>query len=99
MDADDAVKTLAIEGPATIYEVAGLRDAFLRAMAEGRDLRVELDGSTRWDLAGLQLLGSCARTAQARGMRLTLAKVPRACVEAAERSGLSRWLESVTDRG
>lgn len=91
------VKTVGLDGPVTIYEVAGLREAFREALAEGVDLRVELDESTKWDLAGLQLLVSCVRTARAEGRGLTLAKVPRACVEAAERSGLSKWLESVTE--
>ncbi|WP_337174547.1 STAS domain-containing protein [Paludisphaera sp.] len=90
------VKTVGLDGPVTIYEVAGLREAFREALSEGIDLRVELDESTRWDLAGLQLLVSCVRTAHAEGRGLTLAKVPRACVEAAERAGLSGWLESVT---
>jgi len=89
-------KTVALDGPVTIYEVAGLREAFLEALAEGVDLRVELDESTKWDLAGLQLLVSCVATAHAGGRSLVLAKVPKACVEAAERSGLSQWLESVS---
>lgn len=91
------VKTVGLDGPVTIYEVAGLREAFREALAEGVDLRVELDESTKWDLAGLQLLVSCVRTAHAEGRGLTLAKVPRACVETAERAGLSGWLESVTE--
>ncbi|MDG3007148.1 STAS domain-containing protein [Paludisphaera mucosa] len=91
-------KTVALDGPVTIYEVAGLREAFREALAEGVDLRVELDESTKWDLAGLQLLISCVQTARADGRSLTLAKVPRACVEAAERSGLSRWLDSTSEK-
>ena len=92
------IKTVGLDGPVTIYEVAGLKEAFCKALAEAVDLRVELDESTKWDLAGLQLLVSCVKTVRAEGRRLTLAKVPRACVEAAERAGLSAWLESVTER-
>ncbi len=92
-------KAVGLDGAVTVYEVAGLRDAFREALAEGVDLRVELDETTKWDLAGLQLLISCARTAREDGRVLTLAKVPPACVEAAERSGLSSWLESVTETG
>lgn len=92
-----AVKTMGLDGPVTVYEVAELREAFRQALAEGVDLRVELDESTKWDLAGLQLLISSVRTAHAEGRGLTLAKIPRACVEAAERAGLSEWLASVTD--
>ena len=91
-------KTVGLDGPVTIYEVAGLKDAFREALAEGVNLRVELDESTKCDLAGLQLLIACVRTAQAEGRRLTLAKVSRACAEAAERAGLSAWLESATEQ-
>ena len=91
-------KTVGLDGPVTIYEVAGLREAFREALAEGMDLRVELDESTKWDLAGLQLLISCEKTARVQGRRLRLAKVPRACAEAAERAGLSAWLESATEQ-
>ena len=90
------VKTVGLDGPVTIYEVAALREAFREALAEGVDLRVELDETTKWDLSGLQLLISCVRAAREGGHSLTLAKVPRACADAAERSGLSAWLESVS---
>lgn len=94
---DGDVKTVGLDGPVTVYEVAGLKEAFREALAEGVDLRVELDESTKWDLAGLQLLVSCVRTARDDGRALTLAKVPGTCVEAAERSGLSEWLESARE--
>ena len=82
----------------TIYEVAGLKEAFREALAEGGNLRVELDESTKCDIAGLQLLVACVKTAQAEGRRLTLAKFPPACVEAAERAGLSAWLQTALER-
>ncbi|WP_255376976.1 lipid asymmetry maintenance protein MlaB [Planctomyces sp. SH-PL62] len=91
-------KTVALDGPVTIYEVAGLREAFREALAEGVDLQVELDESTKWDLAGLQLLISCVQTAKADGRSLVLAKIPRSCVEVAERAGLSDWLESASQK-
>jgi len=87
---------LTLEGPATLYEVAALRESFRAAMAGGPGLRLELGGSTRWDLAGLQLLISCEKTARERGGRLVLAGVPPACAEAARRAGLSDWLEAAT---
>ncbi|AMV36441.1 STAS domain protein [Planctomyces sp. SH-PL62] len=89
---------MALDGPVTIYEVAGLREAFREALAEGVDLQVELDESTKWDLAGLQLLISCVQTAKADGRSLVLAKIPRSCVEVAERAGLSDWLESASQK-
>lgn len=89
---------MALDGPVTIYEVAGLREAFREALAEGVDLQVELDESTKWDLAGLQLLISCVQTAKADGRSLVLARIPRSCVEVAERAGLSGWLESASQK-
>jgi ABC-type transporter Mla MlaB component len=89
-------KTVGLEGPVTIYEAAGLRDAFRDALAEGRDLRIELEDATKWDLAGLQLLISCVRTAQAEGLAVQVANVPRGCAEAFERAGLAEWLDAVT---
>jgi ABC-type transporter Mla MlaB component len=89
-------KTVALEGPVTIYEAASLRDAFRDALADGRDMRIELDESTKWDLAGLQLLISCVRTAQADGRAVVVANVPRGCAEAFNRAGLAAWLASIT---
>jgi ABC-type transporter Mla MlaB component len=90
-------KTIAVEGPATIYEVSALRETFRLALDGEVDLRVDLRDSGKWDLAGLQLLISCAKTADARGRHVRLTGVPKACAEIADRSGLSTWLESVTD--
>lgn len=90
------LKTVALEGPVTIYEAAALRDAFRDALAEGRDMRIELDESTKWDLAGLQLLISCVRTARADGRAVVVANVPRGCAEAFGRAGLAEWLDSIT---
>lgn len=89
-------KTVALDGPVTIYEAAALRDAFRDALADGQDMRIELDESTKWDLAGLQLLISCVRTARADGRAVVVANVPRGCAEAFQRAGLSQWLDSIT---
>jgi ABC-type transporter Mla MlaB component len=90
-------KTIAVEGPATIYEVSALRETFRLALGGESDLRVDLRDSGKWDLAGLQLLISCVKAGDARGRRVRLTGVPKACTETAERSGLSAWLESVVD--
>lgn len=92
-------KTVALEGPVTIYEAASLRDAFRDALADGLSLRIELEDSTKWDLAGLQLLISCVRTAQADGRAVEVANVPRGCADAFHRAGLGPWLDSITARG
>jgi ABC-type transporter Mla MlaB component len=94
---DLRIKTLALEGPATIYEATALRDTLREALAEGTDLRIDLGESGKWDLAGLQLLISCVRTGQSQGQAVRLARIPRVCVEVAERSGLADWLDSVAE--
>ena len=92
---DDVMIT--IEGPATIYEVKSLRETLLQGLAAGGDLRLDLGETGKWDLAGLQLMISCVRTAQSQGRTARLLRVPMSCAEVAERSGLSKWLNSVSD--
>ena len=55
-------KTISFEGPATIYEVSAHRETLREALAEGKNLRIDLGDSGKWDLAGLQLLISCVKT-------------------------------------
>ena len=90
-------KTIAFEGPATIYEVSAHRETLREALTEGKNLRINLGDSGKWDLAGLQLLISCVKTAEDQGLTVRLAKVPRVCAEIAERSGLSGWLAAVSE--
>ncbi|MGB0070195.1 MAG: STAS domain-containing protein [Isosphaeraceae bacterium] len=91
------LKAISFEGPATIYEVSAHRETLRGALAEGRNLRIDLGDSGKWDLAGLQLLISCVKTAERHGLTVRLARVPRVCAEIAERSGLSAWLDAVSD--
>ena len=91
------LKTIAFEGPATIYEVSAHRETLREALAEGKNLRIDLGDSGKWDLAGLQLLISCVQTAASHGLKVRLARVPNVCTEIAERSGLSDWLNAVSD--
>ncbi len=91
------VKRIALVGPATIYEVSAHRETLRQALADGKNLRIELGDSGKWDLAGLQLLISCVKTAEVRGLTVRLDGVPRICAEVAERSGVSGWLDALTD--
>jgi ABC-type transporter Mla MlaB component len=91
------LKTISFEGPATIYEVSALRDTLREALAEGKNLQIDLGESGKWDLAGLQLLVSCVKTAERHGLTVRLARVPRVCAEMAERSGLSVWLGALSE--
>ena len=90
-------KTITLEGPTTIYEASALRETLREAMAEGKDLRIDLGESGRWDLAGLQLLISCVKTGQSKGRTVRLLRVPKVCAEIADRSGLSDWLRTVSE--
>jgi ABC-type transporter Mla MlaB component len=90
-------KTVAIGGPATLYEVTDLREVLRTAISAGQNLHLDLRGSGKWDLAGLQLLISCIRTGRSQGREIRLVNVPSTCAEIAARSGLSAWLESVSE--
>jgi anti-anti-sigma regulatory factor len=91
------VKKIVLTGPITLYEVSAVRENFGRAVAEGKPLRIDLGDSGPWDLAGLQLLVSCVKTARSQGCEARLINVPRVCAEIAERSGLTRWLRSAQE--
>jgi ABC-type transporter Mla MlaB component len=90
-------KTISLQGPVTIYEVSTLRESLREALADGKDLRIDLGDSGKWDLAGLQLLISCIRTGESQGRTIRIARIPRVCAEIAERSGLAEWLETVAE--
>jgi ABC-type transporter Mla MlaB component len=94
---DLGVNLIALSGPATLYELPEIRETLLTALAEGKDLHIDLETSGPWDLAGLQLMISATATGRRTGQSVRLVNVPRAGVEIAERSGLSEWLTSVTD--
>ncbi len=70
-------KMIMLEGPATIYEVAAHREALREALADGKNLRIDLGNSGKWDLAGLQLLISCIKTAEHHGLQVQLTGVPK----------------------
>jgi ABC-type transporter Mla MlaB component len=91
------VKTILLTGPITLYEVAAVRETLRMALAEGKQLRIDLADSGPWDLAGLQLLVSCVKTARSRDREARLINVPGTCAEVAERAGLSGWLRSVRE--
>jgi len=86
------VKTILLTGPITLYEVSAVCETLRMALAEGKPLRIDLSDSGPWDLAGLQLLISCARSARNRDLEVRLAGIPASCTQIAERSGLSDWL-------
>jgi ABC-type transporter Mla MlaB component len=91
------LRSVGLEGPATIYEVSALREILREELAAGGDFRIDLGDTGKWDLAGLQLLVSCVRTGRSRGRDIRLTRIPRVCEEIAERSGLAEWLRDVSD--
>jgi anti-anti-sigma regulatory factor len=90
-------KTIQLTGPITIYEVSAVRESLRVALIEGKRVRIDLGESGPWDLAGVQLLVSCVKSARNRGVEARLSNVPKICVDIAERSGLTDWLISVRD--
>jgi ABC-type transporter Mla MlaB component len=99
MATDDHPDTHAVtlSGPVTLYESAEVREALLAALAEGKDLRVLLETSGPWDVAGLQLLIAAVASGQRAGLAVRLVGVPGVCREVAERSGLAGWLAEAAD--
>lgn len=89
--------SVTLSGPVTLYESSELRETLLSALKEGNALRVNLEMSGPWDLAGLQLLISAVATGRKAGKRVTLVEVPGVCKEIAERSGLGDWLAEVAE--
>ncbi len=92
-------KTVLLTGPITLYEVSAVRETLRVALAEGKGFRLDLTDSGPWDLAGLQLLISCVKTARDRNRTVRFVNVPKVCTEIAERSGLLEWLLKVGDAG
>jgi len=86
-----------LSGPVTLYESSEVRDLLLAALEDGKDLRINLEASGPWDVAGLQLLIATVASAQRLGLDVRLGQVPGVCREVAERSGLGDWLSGVTD--
>jgi ABC-type transporter Mla MlaB component len=88
-------KTIFLTGPISLYEVSAVRETLRSALREGNPIRIDLSDSGPWDLAGMQLLISCAKTATERDQVVRLVNIPKVCADIAERSGLSDWLRAV----
>jgi ABC-type transporter Mla MlaB component len=89
--------TVSLSGPVTLYESSQVRDTLLAAVEEGKDLRVNLEASGPWDLAGIQLLIAAVASGRKAGHAVRFEHVPGVCREVAERSGLLPWLTEVAD--
>ena len=89
--------TVILTGPVTLYESSEVRDILLAALEEGKDLRIDLEATGPWDIAGMQLLIATVASGLKAGRRVRLLQVPGVCREVAERSGLHTWLTGVAD--
>lgn len=89
--------TVSLSGPVTLYESSEVRDTLLAALEEGKDLRIDLEASGPWDIAGMQLLIATVASGQKAGRNVRFVQVPGVCREVAERSGLLTWLTGVAD--
>jgi ABC-type transporter Mla MlaB component len=91
------VHNLVLSGPVTLYESSEVRESLLSAVSEGKDLRLDLETTGPWDLAGVQLLVSVVASGRKSGQSVRFVNVPGVCREIAERSGLADWLCGVSD--
>ena len=91
------VQTIRLSGPVTLYESAEVRETLVAALENAAHLRVDLETSGPWDLAGLQLLVSVVNTGLKRGKSVRFAQVPGVCRAIAECSGLAGWLDEAAD--
>ena len=89
--------TVTLSGPVTLYESSEVREILASALAEGKSVRLNLETTGPWDLAGLQLLVSAVATGRKAGRPVRLVMVPGVCREIAERSGLGHWMEEATE--
>lgn len=89
--------TVTLSGPVTLYESSDVREILSHAVGDAGTLRVNLETSGPWDLAGLQLLVSAVATGEKLGKPVRLVGVPGVCREIAERSGLGDWLAAAAD--
>lgn len=91
------VNTVVLSGPVTLYETSEVREALLAALADGRPVRLNLETSGPWDLAGLQLLVAAVASGRKLGRSVKLVTVPGVCRAIAERSGLGDWLADAAE--
>lgn len=86
-----------LSGPVTLYESNETRETLLAALAEGRNVLIDLETTGPWDLSGLQLLVSSVASGRKADLNVRFVQVPRVCAEIAERCGLGLWLSDLAD--
>lgn len=91
-EAGPATTTVILSGSMTLYESSEGREKIQTALGESTAVRIDLETTGPWDLAGLQVLAAAIASGREMGIPVRFAQVPRACLEVAERSGLRDWL-------
>lgn len=96
-EGDEGPLNVSLSGPMTLYESSEIRETLLGALRQRRKLRVDLEMSGPWHIAGLQLLIAAVLQGREQGTEVRLAHVPGVCSSVAARAGLSDWLTEVSD--
>lgn len=88
---------VAINGSMTIANAVELRERLLEAFAGGKAVELSLAGMTDIDLAGLQLVCSCHKTALARGVAFSVTGGTEALSSVAAVAGMYRHKGCIED--
>ena len=76
-DAQKKGVVLQLKGNLTIYEVQSIREELLAALGKKESITIDLQQVEEWDVAGLQLLASMAKSAADAGVSLCFASPPQ----------------------
>jgi hypothetical protein len=79
----------------TRAEVDRWRVALADGLSQGRGLRLDLEGSGPWDVAGVQLLLAAIASGQRAGGLVFLTGVPKVLISVAERAGVLDRLAAI----
>jgi anti-sigma B factor antagonist len=80
-----------MDGAITIYDAAAGKQTLLEALADSRELEIDVSGVTEMDSAGLQLLVMVKREATVHGKRANLVGHSTAVLEVLDCYGLAAF--------
>lgn len=88
---NDSIHRLAIEGEFTIFTAQELKDRFLAALEQEREIEVDLSQVSEMDSAGLQLMIGAKREATRQGKPLRFSGHSPAVVQILDLCGVSGY--------
>lgn len=91
--------TLTFTGELTIVHAAALYQELLQAVAQGREIRLEMEHAVYLDAAILQLICATRRTALATGIEFALQHVQQCVIDSALVFGMGSVLTDSTSTG